>query len=141
MPAGACAWARGMTPASRSAMPAPTMTRSAVRFIGHPPEFCGDAGNRPEPSGRARLPPRVALRSAAGQPSPKDSRVGTPRRCGLSRAMSRSAPVGQALQPEPVVTQGLGALLVALRLGDHADAVQLAHRPAVDTGIGSAWSL
>src|SRR2546425_1008357 len=52
MPAGACAWARGMTPASRSAMPAPTMTRRAVRFIGHPPEFCGDAGNRPEPSGR-----------------------------------------------------------------------------------------
>jgi hypothetical protein len=26
---------------------------------------------------------------------------------------------GHALQPEPVVTQGLGALLVALRLGDH----------------------
>jgi hypothetical protein len=50
--------------------------------------------------------------------------------------MSRSAPVapvpaGQALQPEPVVTQGLGALLVSLRLGGHADAVQLAHRPAV----------
>jgi hypothetical protein len=34
-------------------MPAPTMTRSAVRFIGHPPEVCIDAGNRPEPSGRA----------------------------------------------------------------------------------------
>src|SRR6266849_2151544 len=65
--------------------------------------------------------------------------------------MSRSAPVapvpaGPALQPEPVVTQGLGALLVALRLGDHADAVQLAHRPAVDTegcerALASAWSL
>src|SRR2546428_5035069 len=48
-----------------------------------------------------------------------------------------SVPAGQALQPEPVVTQGLGALHVALRLGDHADAVQRAHRPAVGTQITS----
>src|SRR5439155_6136229 len=97
MPAGACAWARGMTPASRSAKPAPTMTRRAVRFIGHPPEFCGDAGNRPEPSGRGSPPSCRSSVSRAtaiteGQP------IGTPRRYGLSRAMSRS--------PTPPVFQG-----------------------------------
>src|SRR6266705_6460159 len=129
MPAGACAWARGMTPASRSAMPAPTMTRRAVRFIGHPPEFCGDAGNRPEPSGRDPPPscrPSVSRATAVTERQP----IGTPRRYGLSRAMSRSAPVapvlaGQALQPEPVVTQGIGDCIFALRLGDHADVVRL----------------
>jgi len=39
------------------------MTRSAVRFIGHPPEFCGDPGNRPN-----RLDELASLVSPFGQP-------------------------------------------------------------------------
>src|SRR5262249_22035868 len=104
--------------------------------MAHPPSGHGRGEARrdppsvelPTPSPRRRA---AQVTNSSGNLGTREQLVKRPHRRNARSAAVAPVPACQALHPEPVVAERVGALLVAGRPGQHPEAVELARRSTV----------